>query len=136
MIVLNGYRLSKGIRLKLHLAGASAQNLCTAYGSGFVAINQRRIETPLIVLPERIIAPWEVSSFDALSEEHFVFLSGLEAELVLLGAGTTLRFPHPRLLRPLMEARIGFEAMDTPAACRTYNILVAEGRKVAAALLI
>jgi uncharacterized protein len=122
--------------LKLHLSQSSSENLCTAYGAGFIDINRRRIETSFIVLPERIIEPWDADSFEALSEEHFDFLATLGMELVLLGTGAVQRFPHPRLLRPLIEARIGFETMDTPAACRTYNILVAEGRKVAAALLL
>jgi len=55
---------------------------------------------------------------------------------VLFGAGSAIRFPHPRLVRALTEARIGVEAMDTPAACRTFNILAAEGRGVVAALLV
>jgi uncharacterized protein len=122
--------------LKLHLLRPSAENLCTGYGTGFVAINGRRIETSFIVLPEQTIEPWDANTFEALSEEHFSFLANLGMELVLLGTGAVQRFPDPRLLRPLIEARIGFETMDTPAACRTYNILVAEGRKVAAALLL
>jgi uncharacterized protein len=136
MIVLNGYALSKGIHLKLHLLGPSTENLCTGYGTGFVAINRQRIETSCVVLPEQIIEPWDASRFEALSESHFTFLANLGMELVLLGTGAVQRFPDPRLLRPLIEARIGFEIMDTPAACRTYNILVGEGRKVAAALLL
>jgi uncharacterized protein len=122
--------------LKLHLLGPSTENLCTGYGTGFVAINRRRIETSLVVLPEQIIEPWDVSTFEALSEAHFAFLATLGMELVLLGTGALQRFPEPHLLRPLIEARIGFEIMDTPAACRTYNILVGEGRKAAAALLL
>ncbi|MEO6431968.1 MAG: MTH938/NDUFAF3 family protein, partial [Nitrosospira sp.] len=59
-----------------------------------------------------------------------------QPEMVLFGTGATLRFPHPTLTRTLIESRIGVEVMDTAAACRTYNILTAEGRRVAAALLI
>jgi len=55
---------------------------------------------------------------------------------VLFGSGSALRFPHPHLIRALTEARVGLEAMDTPAACRTFNILAAEGRGVVAALLV
>ena len=122
--------------MKLHLQGPSTENLCTAYGSGFVAINQRRIETSFVVLPEQIIEPWDASTFEALSEAHFTFLASLGMELILFGTGEVQRFPDSRLLRPLIEARIVFEVMNTPAACRTYNILVGEGRKVAAALLL
>ena len=122
--------------MKLHLAGSSGENLCTAYGDGFVAVNQRRIETCVVILPERLIEPWLVDSFAALAEMDFVFLAALPVEVVLLGTGKRLLFPHPRLAEPLRAARIGFEVMDTPAACRTYNILVGEGRRVAAALLL
>ncbi len=99
-------------------------------------MNQRRIETNLIVLPERLIEPWPTVSFETLAEADFTFLAGLPIELVVLGTGERLRFPHPRLAEPLRRARIGFEVMDTPAACRTYNILVGEGRRVATALFI
>ena len=55
---------------------------------------------------------------------------------MLFGAGAAQRFPHPRLLAPLTDARVGLEVMDTPAACRTFNILAAEGRRVLAALVV
>ena len=66
----------------------------------------------------------------------FARLLDYEPEIVLLGTGDVQRFPHPRLLAPLGEAHVGIEAMDTSAACRTFNILVAEGRRVAAALTV
>ena len=74
--------------------------------------------------------------FDGLTAEDFSGLLASAPEIVLLGTGPTLRFPHPRLTRALTDARIGLEVMDTPAACRTFNILAAEGRKVLAALLV
>ncbi|HET8694282.1 MAG TPA: MTH938/NDUFAF3 family protein, partial [Aquabacterium sp.] len=70
------------------------------------------------------------------TEAHFLQIAQAQPEVVIFGSGTTLRFPAPSLLRPLMAARIGIETMDTAAACRTYNILVAEGRRVMAALLL
>ena len=128
--------IGKGKPLKLHLAGMGAQNMCTAYGEGFVAVNQRRIETNVVILPERLIEPWPANSFNALTEADFAFLAGLDIEVLLLGTGRRLHFPHPRITEPLRVAHIGFEAMDTPAACRTYNILMGEGRRVAAALFV
>ncbi|HXR59504.1 MAG TPA: MTH938/NDUFAF3 family protein, partial [Burkholderiales bacterium] len=74
--------------------------------------------------------------FDALAEPDFEVFQGLGLEILLIGTGPTQRFPHPRLTRALMEKRIGVEVMDTQAACRTYNILIAEGRRVAAAILL
>jgi len=122
--------------LKLHLATAAGQNAITAYGNGYVSINQTRHEKSLVVLPESLHTDWGASSLETLTAEHLAQLVPLGCEIVLLGTGERLRFPRPEVLRPLMEARIGFEVMDVRAACRTYNILMAEGRKVAAALLL
>lgn len=110
-------------------------NTVTAYGVGFVEINQVRHTTNLIVTPDQI-EPWPVAGFAALDASDFERLRDLRTEVVLLGTGTRQRFPHPKLTRPLSDARIGLEVMDTQAACRTYNILMAESRRVAAALLL
>jgi uncharacterized protein len=122
--------------LKLHLAPNSGRNSFTAYGPGYVAVNGVRYQRSLIVLPERIVADWPATTFDMLSNEHFTALAGLDADIVLLGTGDALRFPRPEITRPLVEAGIGLEVMDVQAACRTYNILMDEQRKVAAALLL
>ena len=120
--------------MKLHASAPSALNTFTAYGEGYVMVNDRRHEANLIVLPGQLLQ-WNVASFDALKEEDFLVLLDLDLEILLLGTGARQRFPHPRLTRALAEKRIGVEAMDLQAACRTYNILMAEERKVAAALL-
>jgi uncharacterized protein len=122
--------------LKLHLSGMTGQNMFTGYGAGHVIINHQRYEHSLIVLPDRIIENWEATAFEDVTAEHFDFVKSLQPEMVLFGTGAKLRFPHPRLTRSLLQAGIGVEVMDTAAACRTYNILTAEGRRVAAALLI
>jgi uncharacterized protein len=122
--------------MKLHLDRTSNLNLITGYQPGQVAINDTPYTTSLVVLPTRlIVAEWQVESFEALSEAHFRLLAGLDLEVLIFGSGAALRFPHPRLTACLLEARIGLEVMDTGAACRTYNILVADQRRVAAALL-
>ncbi|MBT9614448.1 MAG: Mth938-like domain-containing protein [Burkholderiales bacterium] len=122
--------------MKLHLSQHPGQNLFTHYGDGYVMVNQQRFERSLIVLPDKLIDDWEPRALDELTETHFAFLAGLNAEIVLLGTGAMLRFPHPRLTAPLAAQRIGFEVMDTYAVARTYNILMGEGRHVAAALLL
>ena len=122
--------------MKLHLARSDNQNTFTGYGEGYVMVNAVRHERSLVVLPDRPVEDWPVRGVDALQEEDLQFLAGLGVEIVLLGTGESLRFLHPRLLQPLAQARVGVEVMDTRAACRTYNILVAEGRKVAAALIL
>jgi uncharacterized protein len=120
--------------VKLHASGASGVNTITGYGADYVTVNGERRNSSLIVLPDRI-EPWDGKEFSRLSAQDFSFLKDLGAEIVLLGTGPRQRFPHPRLTAALAQAGIGLEVMDLQAACRTYNILVAEERKVAAALL-
>ena len=122
--------------MKLHLSGLSGQNLFTGYGAGYVMVNQTRHERSLIVLPDHVIENWQAQTFEQLAAEHFECLLSLQPEMVLLGTGVTLRFPHPSLTKTLLLSKIGVEVMDTGAACRTYNILTGEGRRVAAALLV
>ena len=120
--------------MKLHAAGPSAANTITGYGEDHVLVNGQRRDSSVIITADRVLA-WEADAFDRLRSEDFERLAKLGVEIVLLGTGPRQRFPHPRLTAPLGAARIGLEVMDTKAACRTYNILVAEERKVAAALL-
>jgi len=120
--------------VKLHSSLPSGVNTITGYGEGYVMVNGERRSSSVVVLPDRI-EQWHAKGFDQLSTEDFAFLKELKAEIVLLGTGPKQRFPHPRLTAELAKAGIGLEVMDLQAACRTYNILVAEERKVAAALL-
>ena len=120
--------------MKLHAPAPSALNTFSGYGEGFVLVNGQRFEASMIVLPERIL-PWEVAGFDALEEVDFQVFLEMNLEILLLGTGPKQRFPHPRLTQALAAKRVGVEAMDLHAACRTYNILMAEERRVAAALL-
>ncbi len=121
--------------MKLHATGPSGVNTITAYGDGYVAVNGERYASSVVVLADRVL-PWAGKRFDTLTAEDFAFLKDLGGEIVLLGTGPRQRFPRPQLTAPLVAARIGLEVMDFKAACRTYNILVAEERKVAAALLL
>ena len=120
--------------MKLHASAPSALNTFTAYGEGYVMVNSQRFDANLIVLPEKIL-PWDVADFAALKESDFDVFLDMGLEILLLGTGAKQRFPHPRLGRALAAKRVGIEAMDLQAACRTYNILMAEERLVAAALL-
>ena len=121
--------------MKFHLSQLEG-NAFTGYGVGYVEINRVRHDQNLIVLPTSIVTPWTTGGFDALMPDDFARLLELAPEIVLLGTGEQLRFPHPRLTVSLTMARIGLEVMDVAAACRTFNVLAAEGRKVAAALLL
>jgi uncharacterized protein len=120
--------------VKLHASAAGAANTVTAYGDDYVKINGERRDTSIIVTAEGV-EHWNPAGFDALSADDFKRLAKLDVEIVLLGTGPRQRFPHPRLTAPLAAARVGLEVMDTKAACRTYNILVAEARRVALALV-
>lgn len=122
--------------MKLHLDRFDGRNAFTGYGAGYVSVNGRRHETSLVVFPDRLIDPWAVTCAEDLVEPSLDFLSGLALEIVLVGTGPRMHLLHPKHYRRLSESRIGVEVMDTLAACRTYNILLAEGRKVAAALVI
>ena len=122
--------------MKFHITQADGRNLFTGYGEGFVAINHQRFEHAVLVAPEHAVREWDVPAFDELTTAHFDALLELKPEIVILGTGDKLRFPRPELTRSFASAAIGFEAMDTKAACRTYNILMAEGRQVVAAILV
>ena len=122
--------------LKLHLSKPVEKNIFSGYGSGYVVVNNKKYENSMITMPDKIIEDWQASTVEKLTEEHFKLLIPYEPEIILLGTGATLRFPSPLVTKNLLESKIGFEVMDTNAACRTYNILMAEGRNVAAALLI
>ena len=121
--------------MKLRLAQPQAQNTFTAYGDGYVSVNTQRHTGNVVVLPERVIPEWTVAGFETLSIGDFEVLAALDSEIILLGTGDRLRFPRPELLQPLIRAQKGLEVMDLQAACRTYNVLAGEGRKVAAALI-
>jgi uncharacterized protein len=122
--------------LKLHLSKPVEKNIFSGYGAGYVVVNKKRYENSMITMPDKIIENWQASTVEKLTEENFKLLIPYEPEIILLGTGTTLRFPSPLVTKNLLESKIGIEVMDTNAACRTYNILMAEGRNVAAALLI
>jgi len=124
-----------GPALKLHLTSTAA-NLFTACGPGFLRINDQEIRENVVVMPDRIVGGWARGGLAELSATDIEPLARLGLQVVLLGTGRRQFFPGPHVLRPLAEAQVGFEVMDTAAACRTFNVLAAEGRRVAAAVLI
>jgi uncharacterized protein len=109
--------------------------LIRGYDTGMLLINDINIDASVLVTPTEL-RRWTPQRFEQLCAEHFRELLALEPELVLFGSGARQRFPSPSLTAGLLEAGLGVETMDTAAACRTYNILMAEGRRVAAALLL
>ena len=121
--------------MKFHLATTNG-NTVSGVGPGWVRIGATEYRDNLVLTPGAIATGWASSGFDGLAEADFEQLLSYKPEVVLLGTGPVIRFPHPRVTRALADARIGLETMDTPAACRTCNILAAEGRSVVAALLM
>jgi uncharacterized protein len=122
--------------MKLHLTQSAGNQLITGIGEAWIEVNEARFGHSLIVMPNLLVTDWAAEDFSQLNEAHFERLATLAPEVVLLGTGDTHRFAHPRLSRALTAAGIGLECMTTAAACRTYNILMAEGRHVAAALIV
>lgn len=121
--------------MKLHSTQTQHYQTVTAYDDKGIEINAVRFSYSLIVLPEVAPAPWPPTSFEALSTVHFEQIHATSPDVVILGTGARQKFVHPRLTSPLTDRRIGVECMDNQAACRTYNILMAEGRRVALALI-
>jgi uncharacterized protein len=121
--------------MKMRADRIEGQNAIARHGAEGIAVNGVEYRHSVVVPWIGAVQPWHATSFESLDAEQFARLAALGPELVIFGSGTRLRFPPARVLRPLIDARIGVETMDTPAACRTYNVLLAEGRSVVAALL-
>ena len=121
--------------MKLQADRIEGQNAIARHGPGGVIVNGIEHRNSVIVPWRGLVLAWPVDDFARLSADHFEALAALAPELVVFGSGSRIRFPAPQWTRALIEQRIGVETMDTAAACRTYNVLLAEGRSVVAALL-
>ena len=113
----------------------SAQSI-SGYGPGWVAIGHEKIRTSVVIGSGGERFAWVCQRFEDLRPEHFSQLADMGVELVIFGSGNRIRFPQAEWIRPLIEKQTGIETMDTQAACRTYNILADQGRRVALALLL
>lgn len=122
--------------MALHLQTNTNQKLFTGHGADYIAINGQRFHQPMVVTADGVRSDWTPSGFDGLTAAHFDYFLEIKPEVLLLGTGAKQRFSSPELFSSLIRAGISIEFMDTPAACRTYNILVAEDRKVVAAVLL
>ena len=121
--------------MKMRADRIEGRNAIARHGPDGVVVNGVEHTESVLVPWQGDVVAWNAPTFASLSAEHFARVAALSPELVVFGSGERLRFPSPALLRPLIDAAIGFETMDTHAAGRTYNVLLAEGRKVVAALL-
>src|SRR3569833_901614 len=120
--------------MKLHATSTQQYQTVTAYDHAGVEINAMRFDNSLLVLPEIAPAPWPVASFDQLSEENFEQIAATAPDVVILGASNKQRFVHPNFISHLTERLIRVKAKKIQAACRTFYILMAVGRKGALAL--
>jgi len=122
--------------MKFTEAGTSGGLLIRAYAPGRIQVGDTVYRSSLIVTPRQVLPDWPPASVAALNADHLATVSALTPEILLLGTGPTQVFPDPALYAALLTRRIGLEIMDTRAACRTYNILMAEDRWVVAALIM
>lgn len=122
--------------MRISLDRPTSANSISAYRPGVVTIAGADYCRSLIVDPERIVTDWPVRTVAELDRGLLAPALALEPEILLLGTGTIQVFPDPSLYAAVVGVGIGFEVMDTAAACRTFNILLAEDRRVAAALVI
>lgn len=122
--------------MKLHLANLGDTKMFTAHDATSVFVNRVAFSHTIVVNAAEVHEDWQVANFDALNEGNFKYFLAFSPEIVIVGTGVKQRFAHPKLYRTLTDMGIGVEFMDTPAACRTYNILVAEDRKVVAAIML
>ena len=121
--------------MKLQAERLEGQNAISRHSAEGVVVNGVEFRHSVVVPWRGPVLPWDVAEFAALGPAHFEAVLALAPELVVFGSGRRIRFPHPSLTQALMARRIGIETMDTQAACRTYNVLLSEGRSVVAALL-
>lgn len=108
----------------------------TGAGDGWIRVGAEEVRHNVVLTREAVIPGFAPRGFDALDEADFAALLVHEPEIVIVGSGAVQRFPHPRLIAPLLAARVGVETMTTLAACRTFNILSGEGRRAIAALIV
>ncbi len=111
-------------------------NTITRHDTGRIWVGSTPFGHSLLVPWMGEVLAWGPATFDELQAAHFEHIAALKPEVVIFGSGPSLRFASPALMRVLIDAHVGVETMDTAAACRTYNVLVSEGRSVVAAVLV
>jgi uncharacterized protein len=122
--------------MKFALQAPGSANLVQACSPGEIRVGERIIRTSLILTASELVLDWPPRTVSELSPEHLQHALVLEPEVILLGTGVRQVFPEAHVLAPVHRAGVGIEVMDTRAACRTFNVLVQEGRRVAAALIL
>ncbi|MEM9385828.1 MAG: Mth938-like domain-containing protein [Pseudomonadota bacterium] len=122
--------------MKLTLHTESGVHLVRAYQPGLLRLADREVDTPVLMSPSELVCPWDAPAVSELDLNALKPLLDWHPDICVLGTGPTQAFPPVALIAELAERGIGLEVMRTPAACRTYNVLVVDGRRVAAALIL
>jgi len=122
--------------MKFSAADSDGGHLILGYDPGQILIGGQIYTRGLIVSPERIDTNWGPENAIDLAAEHFEALLALDPQIIIVGTGKHQVFPDPNTYLIVRQRGLGVDIMDTGAACRTYNILASEGRKVAAGLLM
>jgi len=122
--------------MKFHLIQSDNKNLITGYDSNWVEVNQERYHSSLIMTPNQLLLEWPVKSIKDIKENSFEAIEFLNVEIILLGTGNIQEHLEPRLIEYFSKKNIAIESMNNQSACRTYNILANEERKVLLALMI
>jgi uncharacterized protein len=122
--------------MKFHLIQSDNKNLITGYDLNWVEVSQVRHQSSLIVTPDQLLLEWSVKTIKDINENSFEAIKSLDIEIILLGTGNTQEHLEPRLLEYFSKKNIAIESMSNQSACRTYNILANEERKVLLALML
>jgi len=122
--------------MKFSEADRGNGHLINGYEPGRVVVDGQSYREGLIVSPECIVEDWGPAAAAALTVEHIGALLALSPQVIVIGTGRRQVFPNPAVYAAATECGVGVEIMDTGAACRTYNIVMAEGRRIAAGLII
>lgn len=123
------------VSVQLTLEKDDQSLLIRACGPGVITVNETVVRTHLLLAPDQLQSNWPVRDVASLTPDDLAPALAMQPEVIILGSGDALEFPAREVSAPLLEKGIGFEVMDTRAACRTYNVLVMDGRPVVAALL-
>jgi uncharacterized protein len=122
--------------MKFSEATSDARYQITRYSADAVWVNDQPLASSFIISPQTLIRDWRPQSFQALQVTDLETLFGLEAEVIIIGSGSRQQLPPPDIWKALAQHGVGFEIMGTDAACRTYNVLLGEARRIAAAFFV
>ena len=122
--------------MKFSEASSTTTSRITAYDKSSISVNQGKLTRSFIITPDKLITTWEPQHIAAMTPADLEPLFAGGAEVILIGSGATQAFPPAAVWQALVQHGIGFEIMRTDAACRTYNVLSSEARRIVAAFFI